>query len=343
MRTDYKIKIIVSLFAVATLLVAAILILNYVESEANGKNEAKKRASATVYPAEAKRKFLSAFEIWGFDEDWIVAVKVDPKKNETGEIYRITFPKNVPVDFILLELNEIFLREKNVKVFAKDLPKRRKTKIIVKTGPVVAVAAYAETNGKLERKNIFASFVYDGRESDAEEFRPNNFVKTVLIRIGSEELKKAKLLKKNGFACAPIIDDEISEYKYSLAPSLSTKELNSSVYRIVRDFGKDEIYFFDSKSELCRAASFEYVKKRFRKYVRFLNLNYMHDLCGKSEAEIKTAVRLVLKSEKANVFLLSPEQFIPLRKFFTELWKKGVRFLPLTDYVKSGATHVSVE
>ncbi len=332
-----KIKIIISLFAVATVLVTAIVILNYVKM---GKKPAgEKSLPQTIDKDEAEERFLQAFENWGFSEAWIKSYKVNSRKIKTDKIYRITFPRNISIDFILLELNELFSNTENAKVFSKDLTKKRKTEINVEIAGAPVIIAYAKTDRKLYRENIYASIILDGREDEIEnvinlQLQPTDFAKSVLINVGGEYLKPAQKLKSNGFDCAFLIDDGIEEYRYSLSSDLSRDELKSSVKRIVNDFGKENIYFYNERSKLANSPHFEFVKKHFGEYVKLLGFSYITDLTKKKDAvEIKAAIKLLITSGKQKVFLLKKSVYDSLEKFFTDLTKKGVVFLDAKTYI----------
>ncbi len=332
-----KIKIIISLFAVATVLVTAIVILNYVKSEK--KKTQVKPVAKTIDKEEAEEKFLQAFANWGFSEAWIKSYKVSSREIKTDKIYRITFPRNISIDFILLELNELFSNTKNAKVFSKDLTKKRKTEINIEIAGTPVIIAYAKTDRKLYRENIYASIILDGREDEIEnvvnlKLQPNDFAKSIMINVGGEYLKPARKLKSNGFDCAFLIDDGIEEYRYSLSSDLSRDELKSSVKRIIRDFGKENIYFYNEHSRLANSPHFEFVKKRFRKYVKFLGFSYITDLTKKEDlVEIKAAIKLLITSGKQKLFLLKKNTYDSLGKFFTDLTKKGVVFLSAKTYI----------
>ncbi len=350
MKSDFKVKIIITLFAVATILVTAILILNYAKVSRNEKAENSARKEVyEISRSEIKRDFFRAFENWGFESAWIKSVKVDSLKNGVPEIQRVEIPKGVTTDFILLELNSLFLPYKSVSVFAKDLPKRRKTEIKILQDGKTIVLAYAKRNGKLIRKSPRLALILNAVDEipDGELLRNDEFKRTVLLPINSETKAFAEKLSRGNknlsLECAFLLNDDISEYKYSLSPELSAAELKASVRRIVGDFGKNRIYFYDPESELARAIHFEFVKKRFRKYAKLLSFSAVKNLTGKSKTETETAIKLILTGQTSHLVLIDFETYNSLKEFFVGLWKKGVKFAGVERYVNEVLTRKKTE
>jgi hypothetical protein len=336
-KADYKIKIIYSLFAVSALAVAAIVVLNNFDFGKNSDIGNTVKSKVKITSEKIKADFAKAFQNWGVADEQVKFIKVDEKRNEVGEIARIVLPKDVTIDFILLELNDLLGNVSGVNIFAKDLPRRRKTEIKILANNKPLFIAFIREDKTLRRKTFDAVLIFDGRDGNFDKNLPeSDFVKTAIIPINSAVAQKIKNGVEVKFDYAPVIDDEISEYKFSLEASLSKAELNASVSRILNAFGKDKVYFYDEHSELCSSPHFDYVKKRFERYCKIVPFSAITNLSNKTLSEAKAVIRLIIKGEKPNVFLLRNSQASALDDFFTSLWKKGVRFLTLTQYKNKG-------
>ncbi len=336
MNVGVKIRIISFLFAVASLLVAAIVFFAYLKKDAENTPAKKSKYSATeISASKIRQKFELAFDTWGINPEWRKKFKVDKTKNEVDEIYRVELPRDVTVDFILLELNNIFAAYKNIEINGADLNKRRKTEIKINYNGVPVIIAYVKKNFKEIRTKRYVAIVLDAREMGEERMKAlkRDFVKTYLFRIGSDEKTLAEKAKKDKLDAAFVIDDNIDEYKYSLDASLTKGELKASISRILRDFGKDKIFFYDERSELCRQPHFEFVKKIFSKHAVLLPMKTATNFEEKTVDEIKAAFLLKIKSDEPKIFLINAEKEEQLSDFLVLQWKKGVRFLTLGNYV----------
>ncbi len=336
MKYDIKIKIIFTLFAVALLLVAAIIIFKYTNTTSK-KNQSKKIQNQQIINLEEiEKKFNQAFENWGFRKEWVSAIKVDKQKNIVDKIYRIKVPRDVTIDFILLELNSLLDKYPKLKIVAKDLTLKRKTEIRIFENKKLTILAFAKKDYKTIRAKIPVALIIKSDEISADKLSSLPlFIKTILVPIKSDKLNLIRKITEANIDYIPVIDDEISEYKYSLGEDLTKRELNNSVYRILHDFGKNKIYFYDNSSELCSLPHFEYVKLLFKKRTKIYNLDLITNLLKKNSSEVKTAIQLVISGDKPNLFLLELKQFTLNRNFFVSLWKKGVVFYNVGELLKN--------
>lgn len=329
----YKPALLKNITFVLLGIVVILLIINIVVTKFVDKDEQPKDRQV-ISGIELDDIFITALNNYGFSKSWIVKKKLkDISSDSLYSSYFVNVPKDVPVQLLNLELNNL-LWEYDVEVDAEEIVKTKKTVLKLISGKHLKLAAEFSYNDDIKRQYGTTAFLVKDLPLKDEEtlnsiLRTPELYYTVLIP--DEESKNSiNLISKSGKRYALLLDDNITDLNYSLSENHSENRIKKSVKEIVGTFYSAAFFIIDDKSDLFESKNFKLIESEITKrgivLVHSSALSFMSSSKGSAEDKFQDFMK-TLKSNDEKVLLVSAQEFSSIISLIPGYRKIGFKFI----------------
>lgn len=314
-------------------IVVILLIINIVVTKFVDKDEQPKDREV-ISGIELDHIFNTALYNYGFSKSWIVKKKL---KGISGDSlyssYLVTVPKDVPVQLLNLELKNL-LWEYDVEVDAEEIVKTKKTVFKLISGKHLKLTAEFSYSDDIKRQYGTTAFLVKDLPLNDEEtlnsiLRTPELYYTVLIP--DEQSKKSiNLISKSGKRYALLLDDNITELKFSLSENHSENRIKKSVKEIVGTFYAAAFFIIDDKSDLFESKNFKLIESEITKrgivLVQSSELSFMSSSKGNAEDNFQDFMKTLMSNDE-KVLLVSAQEFSSIITLIPGYRKIGFKFI----------------
>ena len=290
--------------------------------------------------AQLNQRFRNILTDFGIDDKLIKESKLtDKNSGHEFSNFKIQVPKDLSIPEILQVIFKSF-RKDSLVLNSVEKNKGGKSTLSMKFGKSVVLQSefdYSKTYSR--NKGYIALIINDGDpgSSSTNALIESSARLNFLIRPGTTYLQYLDFIKDNGQQFSILIDDDITEQKYELAPSHSEQRIVTVIKTLVTDFQKAVCFIVDDNSTFYNSANYKIFNRELSKrniklfkISEFVNLNYSDTLSAIFREEIKN-----IRSGASKVFLLSEKSYSALNPGIAHFKKEGYRFI-LSSLVLTG-------
>ena len=321
----FKKNLFIALIVSAIILLTTNIVMkNYFSGDAEKESNLKQNKIIT--------NFGNILQSFGIESNLIkVNDSIDKKSGRTKSFFKVQVPKDLTIPEILQELYKTF-RKDSLIIKSVEKVKGGKTIFTLKNGASIILEAEFDYSKNYSRNmGSFVFIIYNANPENPstilllESARKLNF----LIRPETRYVRSLELFANNAQQFSVLIDDEISEQKYKLAPGFSEKRIINVVKTLVTDFRNAVCFVVDDNSDFYKSSNFEVLNRELLK--RNIKLFKISDFVLIDDSEnlsidFSEKVNLLRKGESA-VFLLNEETYLKLMDDILKFQKMGYRVI----------------
>lgn len=319
---------------VLILLVANIVVKKIVEKDEQPKNR------ESLNGVEIDNVFHEALKNYGLSENWVTKKKIKNVADDSlYAAYLVKVPQNLPIHLLILELKDLFWDD-DVEITSEEIPKTKETIVKLSSQKHLKLAAVFSYDENIIREYGTLSFlVYDFPTDD--QVKIEGLLKTpelfYIVLSPSESSKKLlNTLSKAGNRYAILLDDNISELNYKLAPGYSEDRLKRSIREIVGTFSNAVFFIIDDRSDLAESGKYKFIENEFRKRnIKIVNKSQLVSLDANNinvDGKFQDLMLHVQKKDE-KVLLVSADEYLSIVQLIPSYRKIGYKFIYPGDII----------
>ena len=230
----FRRNLLVSLFALAVLLIAIKILLNSVLMVSDSEQK-------FIDANEVNQRFISLLDEFGI-EDKLIKINKSKDKFSGREIpnIRIQVPKDLSIPEILQDIYQSYSND-SLQIYSVEKVKGGKSTLVLMKGKSAILQAEFDYSKNIIRDKGSIAFIIndvDLRKASTTALVESSTKLNFLIRPDSKIVQQLKFINENGKQFSILIDDEINEQKYKLGPAYSEQRVVTVVKTLVKDFAK---------------------------------------------------------------------------------------------------------
>jgi len=211
----FRRNLLLSLFALAVLLIAIKILLNSVLMVSDSEEK-------FIDASEINRRFISLLDDFGIEEK-LIKVSKSKDKFSGHEIpnIRIQVPKDLSIPEILQDIYQSYSND-SLRIYSVEKVKGGKSTLVLMKGKSAILQAEFDYSKNIFRDKGAIAFIIndvDPGKSSTVALIESSTKLNFLIRPESKIMQQLKFIKENGKQFSILIDDNTSEQKYKLGPS----------------------------------------------------------------------------------------------------------------------------
>jgi len=321
----FRKSLFLTLIATAVILIAANILLKS-DLFINSSYE------DTIDEEEISQRFLNILAEFDIEDRFIKEDKIKDK-HSSREIsnFKVQVPKDLTIPEIL---KDIFLsfRKDSLIIQALEKVKGSKTTLALKKGNSTVLLAEFNYAKDYSRNNGYLAFIIndvDLANASIIALIESPAKINLLIRPETKHLQQLEFIRSNGQQFSVLIDDDISEQKYTLGETYSEQRIVTVIKTLVTDFEKAVCFMIDENSNIYNSPNYEILKreltkrkiKLFRKS-EFVNLNNEEMLLDSFNYQMNS-----LANGGSIIFLVSEDSYMTLSSEIKKYKKRGFRVI----------------
>lgn len=325
---SYKFKknLLITLIAIAILLLTANIILQRSSSEINIHDVIIKEKNLS----ERFRNILSEF---GVDEKYIKESKFVDKGSDQEIIkFNVQVPKDLSIPEILLDVHRSFVKDSLI-INSVEKKKGGETKLEIKFGVLTLLQAEFDYSKNYSRdKGNITFIIYDASPTNQSTIQliesPTKL--NFLVRPEKTIQPFIESIKKNNQQYSILIDDDITEQKYKLGPGFSEKRIITVLKTLVTEYKNAVCFVVDTNSDFYGSQGYEMFKRELlKRSIKLFTTSDFVNLVNDENVPIVFNEEVdSLKNVKSKIFLLDEETFLVLNPEILKYQKQGYRVIP---------------
>lgn len=313
-------------FIYALIVISIILIIFNILIELTSKKEVKIIPEVSI--KEVEFHLSTTLNNYGILNGWIKKVYIKNKLSDSLDfLFNITLPQDVSIPALIKDLNNSFNSEYiNIETFERK--NNSNTQIKIYSNGKLKLQANLRDSKKIIREHAEYSFLvhvdFNNNESNWKKMK-NIFIDFTYLIIPSKE----SFENKNSFngKYALLINDELSETKYSLEEDYSKQKLTNRIRSIVINFGNDKTYLIDETSTIFNSKIYSLLRDEFEKRgINLLSFQKYSKLKGDSNQELISLFQFYTRSlngKEGKTFVINLEDFLKLQTSIAKQIKMG--------------------
>jgi hypothetical protein len=321
----FKKNSLISLIALAILLIGSNIILNNIYSSHNER--------VTEFNEEdVSKRFKNIMSSFGI-ESGLVKEKsfIDSKTNRETFSFKVQVPRDLSIPEVLQEVYKSF-RKDSLTINSVEKVKGGKTNITLKSGTTIILnAEFDYSKNYFRNLGAIAFIIYDVDPMKPETISliesPTKL--NFLIRPETKYLQSLEIFSSNLQQFSILIDDEISEQKYQLGPGFSEQRIINVVKTLVTDFPKAVCFIVDDGSDFYKSTNYEafkmeLVKRNIKlfKFSDFVSFDFSENISFVFNEKINS-----LEKGESIIFFLNEQSYLALRIDIMKFQMKGYRVI----------------
>ena len=317
----FRRNLLLSLFALAVLLIAIKILLNSVLMVSDSEEK-------FIDANEINERFISLLEDFGIEEKLIKVTKSKDKFSgrEISNI-RVQVPKDLSIPEILQDIYQSYGND-SLRIYSVEKVKGGKSTLVLMKGKSAILQAEFDYSKNIFRDKGSIAFIINdvdpGKSSIAalvESSTKLNF----LIRPDSKIIQQLKFINENGKQFSILIDDNTSEQKYKLGPSYSEHRVMTVVKTLITDFTSAVCFVIDDKSEFYKSSNRKILSRELsRRNIKMLTFSDFVSLDNEENLlnNFNRGVENVRRNEGV-IFLLNEDTYLSIYPEIKKSQKKG--------------------
>jgi hypothetical protein len=330
--TNRKQKLIIYLFALTI-----ILLITDISIDRFNKKE-RIPIVAKLSAKQIETVFFKVLDDYGIKGKWISSKKVKPAEDDsTVAQYFIKIPSDIPVPFILRDINNII--EKDITGFVSEEKKiYGPTEVRIYTNEILKLRATLSPDKNIIRTNNELSFIIsdalDLSESSFNTFLSVSYPLACVAVPGKNIISKVDSLKNYRKEYTLLLDDEINDSEMILKQEFQKELLRGSIKNIISYFKDARVYIVDEKSALYNSPIYNFVRDDFKQRgITLYPKTEFIEVSAKEDSELFSKFKFYCNDTTGNRQKLFISTFENYRKILPELVrlkKKGHKIIPLS-------------
>jgi len=334
MTDIFKKKIIYFFIGFSILLMITNVIIDFVNT---AEAEEKKYE---IQSAKIDEKFSETLNEFGLENEWISVKKINNKSFDSlKKVFYIKVPTDLNIPLFLKELESKFT-ELPVNIISEERKDNGNSTIRISSNEHLKFQAYLNYDNSITREKFkFALLIdnfHDLSSAEIDQLFQNQFsfgVGLIPSDLGLELIQKINQFKKENYF---IINDEVSDSKYELDPSLSKTRLKSSIISIVSDYSSSIFCMIDKSSELYSSTSYNFIRDELlKRKIRLHSYENFIDLRNKEGNDLKSLFKFYCEDQesKVKIFLVNYNGLKELLDLIKEFQKKGNKLVNPSELI----------
>lgn len=285
-------------------------------------------------------KFAVCINEFGIQNEWITSKIIDNKSLDSlDKVFFVKIPTDLSIPSFLKEVESKFLFQP-VEIISEERKDNGNSTLKIYSNNNLKLQVYLNYDKDISREKFrFAFLVNDFNELSSEESKKilESQFKLAVGIIPSEnsflKLDDIKSLKKENYL---IINDDVSDSKYELDPSLSKVRLKSSIISIVEDFGSSIFYMIDKSSELYTSTAYNFIRDELlKRKIRLHSYDNFIDLRGKEKNDLISLFKFYCEDNTHNkkVFIIDFNGLDILTNSIKAFLKKGDKLVNPSELI----------
>jgi hypothetical protein len=322
---NFRSKLLLWLFVLSLILLAANIFLK-------GKLNFSVSKEQDLNVQEINQRFRNVLSDFSIGDNLIKESQTEDKiKGKDIPYIKVKVPEDLTIPEILQDVYQTFIKD-SIKFISDEIVKDGKSVLIfTKDKSAILQVEFNYAKKVFRNRGSIAFIVKDiepGNSTD-DGLIESSTIFNLLLRPESKLIQKLNFLKENQKQFSLLIDDDIKEQKYRLAPSFSAKRITTVVQTLAKDFASAVAIIIDENSEFYKSKNrlifVEELKKRniktfnFSDFVNFMNTEDINELF-KNEIEN-------LDSNEKKLFLIDKKSFIDISSGIQKAKKKGYKIV----------------
>lgn len=282
--------------------------------------------------------FFKVLNDYGIKNKWISSKKVKPAEDDsTVAQYFIKIPSDIPVPFILRDINNII--EKDITGFVSEEKKiYGLTEIRIYTNEILKLRATLLPDKNIIRTNNELSFIIsnalDLSESNFNTFLSVPYPLACVVVPGKNIISKVDSLKNYRKEYALLLDDEISDSEMKLKQEFHKELLRGSIKNIISSFKDARVYFVDEKSAVYNSTIYNFVRDDFKQHgITLYPKSELIELSAKEDPELFSKFKFYCNDTTGihqKLFISTFENYRKILPELVRLKKKGHKIISLS-------------
>ncbi len=281
--------------------------------------------------------FFKVLDDYGIKSQWISSKKVKPSVDDsTAAQYFIKIPSDIPIPFILKDINSII--EKDITGFVSEEKKiYGLTEIRIYTNEILKLRASLLPDKNIIRTNNELSFIIsdamDLSESNFNNFLSVSYPLACTVVPGKNIIQKVDSMKNYRKEYAILLNDDISNSEMKLKQEFQKELLRGSIKNIISSFKDARAYFVDEKSAVYNSAIYNFVRDDFnRQGITLYPKSELIELNAKEDSELFSKFKFFCNDTTGihqKLFISTFENYQKILPELIRLKKKGHKIISL--------------
>lgn len=336
MTDIFKKKIIYFFIGFSILLMVTNVIIDFV----NTVEEEEKKYEISIDKID--EQFSETLSDFGIANDWISVKKINNKSYDSlKKVFYLKIPTDLSIPIFLKELESKFIGQP-VSIISEERKDNGNSTIRISSNDHLKFQAFLNYDNSITRENFKFAFLVDDFQdlssTKMDQLFQNQFnfgVGLIPSNVSIELIKKISQFKKENYF---IINDEVSDSKYELDPSLSKTRLKSSIISIVSDYSSSIFCMIDKSSELYSSTSYNFIRDELlKRKIRLHSYENFIDLRSKEGNDLKSLFKFYCedKETKTKIFLVNFNGLNELHSLIKQFQKKGNKLINPSELIFS--------
>ncbi len=287
--------------------------------------------------------FINVLSGYALDSSWVSIHKIrKPENDSVRKEYLINLPKDLPVPYIIRDLNNKF--DKNITGLVSEEKKSfGTTEIKIYSNETLKLQAVLEPSADLLRdRNKIYFIIEDSYSMGISTLKDllESPVPLTLCLLPSDNSSSIKdTIKSYSKDYAILINNDISENKYRMEPGYPKGLLRNSVTDIIDSYKDASLFVIDTKSKLFNSAVYNFIRDNFKSWgIKLYRDSDFIRLKGKTDSDILSLMKFYAETKDSvrdKVFITDKKDFDLLKDELALLKKRGNKFLPVKTYLRA--------
>lgn len=321
----FRRNLLVSLFALAVLLIAIKILLNSVLMVSDSEQK-------FIDANEVNQRFISLLDEFGI-EDKLIKINKSKDKFSGREIpnIRIQVPKDLSIPEILQDIYQSYSND-SLQIYSVEKVKGGKSTLVLMKGKSAILQAEFDYSKNIIRDKGSIAFIIndvDLRKASTTALVESSTKLNFLIRPDSKIVQQLKFINENGKQFSILIDDNASEQKYKLGPGYSEHRVVTVVKTLVTDFTSAVCFVIDDKSEFYKSSNRKILSRELsRRNIKMLTFSDFVIL-DNDENLLYNFIRGIenVRGSEGVIFLLNEDSYQSIYPQIKKSKKKGYRVI----------------
>ncbi|MCX6171182.1 MAG: hypothetical protein NTX65_17755 [Ignavibacteriales bacterium] len=330
--TNRKQKFIKYLFALTIILLVTDISIDHF------KKKQRLPVVSKISVRQIDSVFKKVLDDYGIQSKWISSKKVKPTQDDsTVAQYFIKIPSDIPVPFILRDINNII--EKDITGFISEEKKiYGTTEIRIYTNEILKLRATLSPDKNIIRTNNELSFIIsdalDLSESSFNAFLSVPYPLACTVVPGKSIILKVDSLKNYRKEYAMILNNDISDSEMKLKQEFQKELLRGSIKNIISSFKDARVFLVDEKSTLFNSPIYNFVRDDFKmRGITLYPKSELIELNAKEDSELFSKFKFYCNDTTGvhqKLFISTFENYEKILPVLVRLKKKGHKIIPLS-------------